>query len=424
MWNIECVNQKLSTCIICRNERNYLPKCLQSVEALADEIIVVDSGSTDGSLEWLREYQKAHPKLKLHERAWPGDFSNQRNYCLGLATGDWILFLDADETIDRDSHSKIKKAVENENVQSYNLEIRNYTYDFTEMGYRDGYVTTKLHRLFRRDPSIFYSGIIHEQVEPQLDLSKSKDLDILIHHEGKIKEADLGIRNQRLKFYEELALKKREQNLFDAQSHWELGVVYLKQREMPKAEISFFRAHELSPQTDEFEVYYLLSLFQQNAWPRILKHPFQTKRSRFFEALARAQSDASSIERLFDYHQQFSQAPALAFEIALRTQQLQNFPNVRIRAQELATPKGILEFIEGAYLRSQSRFSEALPLLRASGLVQAAQELIICWLKLNQHQAVVEYYRSLSDQGKKLLSPETMKMIRLAHLNLNLEFGN
>ena len=85
---------KLSLCMIARDEEDQIGKALQSVDGLVDEIIVVDTGSTDRTMEIIKEFGG-----KLVESEWKDDFSQARNLALNAATGDYILFMDADEFI-------------------------------------------------------------------------------------------------------------------------------------------------------------------------------------------------------------------------------------------------------------------------------------------------------------------------------------
>jgi glycosyltransferase involved in cell wall biosynthesis len=83
---------RLSVCMIVKNEERFLGQCLASVKDIADELIVIDTGSTDRTVEIAREHG-AH----VGHFEWCNDFAAARNASIAPATGDWILFLDADE---------------------------------------------------------------------------------------------------------------------------------------------------------------------------------------------------------------------------------------------------------------------------------------------------------------------------------------
>ncbi len=88
----------LTLSMIVKNEEKYLEDCLKSVRGVADEIVIVDTGSTDHTIEIAQEYN-----AKLFHYTWINDFSAARNYALEKSTGDWVLYLDADERLSKSS---------------------------------------------------------------------------------------------------------------------------------------------------------------------------------------------------------------------------------------------------------------------------------------------------------------------------------
>jgi len=94
------MNPKISACIICFNEKDNTLKCLNSLRWV-DEIIIVDSFSTDGTVEVCRKFAdevKDKIRVEFKQNKWPG-FVNQKNYTLTLAINDWVISLDSDETV-------------------------------------------------------------------------------------------------------------------------------------------------------------------------------------------------------------------------------------------------------------------------------------------------------------------------------------
>ena len=100
--------EKLTALIITYNEMGYIEKCLDSV-SFADEIIVVDSFSTDGTYEFL----KSHPKVKVIQNPFE-NFTAQKSFALKQATNDWVLFLDADEIVSTSLQMEISETVSND----------------------------------------------------------------------------------------------------------------------------------------------------------------------------------------------------------------------------------------------------------------------------------------------------------------------
>lgn len=77
-----------------KNEEEMLPRCLNSIKHLIDELIVVDTGSTDKTIEIAESFG-----AKIYHHPWENNFSKHRNQSLGYATGDWIIQIDADEEL-------------------------------------------------------------------------------------------------------------------------------------------------------------------------------------------------------------------------------------------------------------------------------------------------------------------------------------
>jgi len=109
----------LSIVIVAKNEADKIRECLESVQ-WADEIVVLDSGSTDGTVKICREYTD-----KVFETDWPG-YGPQKNRALEKATGDWILSIDADERVPPELRSEIEQAVKSERYKGYQIPRSSY----------------------------------------------------------------------------------------------------------------------------------------------------------------------------------------------------------------------------------------------------------------------------------------------------------
>lgn len=153
---LEVKEPTLSLCMIAKNEELFLEDCLASVRDVVDEIILVDTGSTDRTVEIAERFG-----AKVFHFPWNGDFAAARNESLAHATGDWILVLDADETIPAESHAELKKVLRNRENAGYSLIIENL------LG-KDGEKSQMalIFRLFQNRPEIRFEGIIHEQAMP------------------------------------------------------------------------------------------------------------------------------------------------------------------------------------------------------------------------------------------------------------------
>ena len=150
--NVLPENPKLTVCMIVRDEEKALPRCLKSVQSVADEIIVVDTGSVDDTVSIAREYG-----AEVFRFEWCNDFAAARNESLKHATGDWVLQIDADEELVFDSILRLRQRILESNVICYSIKCDNGpTYTGPRFGWFD--------RLFRRHPGVIYHGPYHETV--------------------------------------------------------------------------------------------------------------------------------------------------------------------------------------------------------------------------------------------------------------------
>lgn len=108
----------ISLCLIVRNEEEKITKCLESFRSLCDEIVVVDTGSTDDTIDLAEKFG-----AKIFLFSWIDNFSAARNFAIEKATGDWIMMIDADYLIDEDTAEKLKKDLEHlpENIEGVML---------------------------------------------------------------------------------------------------------------------------------------------------------------------------------------------------------------------------------------------------------------------------------------------------------------
>jgi tetratricopeptide (TPR) repeat protein len=146
---------RLSVCLIVKNEERFLAQCLKSIRDVAQQIIVVDTGSTDGTAGIAKKFG-----AEIYSFKWCNDFSAARNVALEHATGDWVLILDADEEIPSAQHTKLLADMKNSEVAACRLPLVNHGKE------ADG--RSFVPRLFRNAPGVYFFGRIHEQVFPSL----------------------------------------------------------------------------------------------------------------------------------------------------------------------------------------------------------------------------------------------------------------
>lgn len=232
----------ISLCMIVKDEERFLEQCLDSVREYVDEIIIVDTGSKDRTAEIARQFTD-----RIFSLEWTDDFSAARNFSIKHAKCDWILVLDADETVSEKDMKKIKQAAENaeNDVWGFGLVQRNYTDNRTLSGFRErdryrecrdfqGYVPSLIVRLFRNNRKIRFEYPVHEAVDRSILGSGRRIVrtDIQFHHygiAGQKKKEEKEKRN--IAINERLAAAQTD----DPKPYYELGLSYRARRDFPQA---------------------------------------------------------------------------------------------------------------------------------------------------------------------------------------------
>ena len=142
----------LSLCMITKNEEKNISRCLNSVKDIVDEIIIVDTGSTDNTIEIAKSYG-----ANIYHYDWTNDFSDARNKSLEKATKDWILVLDADEELPYEEGLKLKNVINTSQMEGLFLRLENIIGD-RNLG--DAVVL----RAFKNNSNYRFRGKMHEQI--------------------------------------------------------------------------------------------------------------------------------------------------------------------------------------------------------------------------------------------------------------------
>lgn len=258
----------ISLCVITKNEEELLEECLHSVNGLVDEMIVVDTGSTDKTISCAKKC-----KAKVYEYPWNDDFSEARNFSLSKATKDWILVLDADEILVKKDHSAIRDLTDFTEFVGFSFVQRNYTnnqniVNFTSMlddPYRStipvftGYYPLRMVRLFKRSPEIKFSLLINESVEPSIQQSGGGILNINlpIHHLQELKD-ERAVNERQLSFLR-IFEKIEKQDPRDIHNLHNIALTHLNfTKDYAKAKQYFKQI--LSQDSDVLEPYFGLAL--------------------------------------------------------------------------------------------------------------------------------------------------------------------
>ena len=202
---------KISLCMIVKDEEEMLPSALESVQGVVDEIVIVDTGSTDRTVKIAESF-----RARVYHHAWEDDFSAARNLSLGYATGDWVLILDADERLDAATAPLIRKTAAGCVHEAVSFSIYNIDLDSDCVSFLPGV------RMFKNGRGYRYTGIVHNQINLPAGCPV-RCAPIRIHHFGYTPS----IASARGKFERTTALLKKqlERNPGDAFAHFNMAQI-------------------------------------------------------------------------------------------------------------------------------------------------------------------------------------------------------
>jgi glycosyltransferase involved in cell wall biosynthesis len=164
----------LSLCVICKNEERSIGTLLESVKGdLFDEIVVVDTGSTDSTLEILKKYN-----VKIEHFTWINDFSAARNYSFSKATKDYIMWMDSDDYLKEKDYHKLLEL--KKRLHESPIWLMTYEYAHDEKG--NSICSFFRERIVKRDLNLKWEQPIHEYIPLTHSFQKT---DIEIHHNKK-----------------------------------------------------------------------------------------------------------------------------------------------------------------------------------------------------------------------------------------------
>ncbi len=227
----------LSLCMIVRDEEEMLPRCLAAVAPAVDEIVIVDTGSQDRTIEIARSFG-----ARVLERPWTGSFSEPRNVSFEEATGDWLLYLDADEVLVAEDVEQLRTLTGQTWRECFYLAETNFTGE-EEHGTS---VSFSALRMFRNRPNYRFSGRLHEQIGQHMPAYTPERLhhsNVRVEHYGYLG----AVRDARQKSRRniELLLTQEDESTPDPFLHFNLGSEYLAAGDPPAALQRFEQAWEM-----------------------------------------------------------------------------------------------------------------------------------------------------------------------------------
>ena len=226
----------ITLCMIVKNEESLIKGCLESAASYVDEIVVVDTGSTDHTLNVICQ-SNTRKKVRIFHHLWNDDFAEARNLSISNASGDWIIILDADERISGKDWSLIRSYIGTSDLIGYSMTTRNYgslrnmpgwrasigEYPDMEGAYPGWNPTSKV-RLFPNNRRILFKYRVHELVEESILLQKGciKPCRIAVHHLGPLETSDDLSKEE---YYLSLVERKMTEYPDDALPFFEAGTI-------------------------------------------------------------------------------------------------------------------------------------------------------------------------------------------------------
>jgi glycosyltransferase involved in cell wall biosynthesis len=240
--------------MIAKNEEKWLEQCLNSVKEIADEIIIVDTGSADKTKEIAKKFG-----AKIYDFKWIDDFSAARNESLKHATKDWILVLDADEVIERNDLEKIRDVIESAgDTAGFSLEQRSYLSNYFEGAINNDsdfdsvkkyqfYIPHFLVRIFRNNLGLYFRHKVHELVENSIAEKgmKCKKTDIVLHHFGSVKDEKLI--SEKAGEYSKIVLKQLQEEPENARYNYQAARMFLGKNDFSSALKHFEKTAKIDP---------------------------------------------------------------------------------------------------------------------------------------------------------------------------------
>jgi glycosyltransferase involved in cell wall biosynthesis/Tfp pilus assembly protein PilF len=287
----------ISVCLIVKNEEKYLDNCLKSIKDVASEVIIVDTGSTDRTVEIAKRYTD-----KIYFHAWEDSFSEARNHYLKYATGDWIFQMDADEELIQEDIPVLMAALKEQELDAVMVQIVSKF----QKGKREA--VHSFERIFRNNGLIHYEGRIHERL---VSIQTAKVFPIRLNHYGydlnkaqSKKKFDRTVSLLKMDLQEDtdnpityhylscsylgqgmwkesldnslmairLAEVRKDPNMIYLWSHYNAAMSCYRLKELNMAEDISISALKKYPH--HIDAYFILSLiyFDQKRWSRLIKH--------------------------------------------------------------------------------------------------------------------------------------------------------
>ncbi|UCG61972.1 MAG: tetratricopeptide repeat protein [Candidatus Zixiibacteriota bacterium] len=248
----------ISVCMIVKNEEKLLPGCLESVRDWVDEIVIVDTGSTDRTVEIAESFG-----ARIFHQLWEGNFSKHRNYSLEQATCDWVFIIDADERFVQEDIAEIRRLINQDEVGIISINVYNVYGTNEEL---QTFLPSV--RFWRRHLDLRYEGIVHNLLELGMEHPVTRSRARIKHLGYDLDKQKMSQKFERTKTLLEKQLEENPDNYFALFNYAQLlkseGGVF-SAKNAPKVLESAKRAIELTDPDDRSQRHIHLMCLDQVA---------------------------------------------------------------------------------------------------------------------------------------------------------------
>lgn len=244
----------VTLCMLAKNEANFLPKCIGSVAPIVSEVVVVDTGSIDGTKDIAEQLG-----AKVYDFTWCDDFSKARNFAMSKVTSKWLLRLDPDEILPYQFLFGVYKLTQS-NMDGYLFPIHNYLQPPRDLN-DPNWVLSETTRLFLMQPGVEFRGFVHEEIDdslreigrarvagtdkPELESLRIERVPYFIQHFGYLR--DSAFLEKKFEFYFNLSKRQIEQDPSDPRPYFNGAVHLLHKNRLDEAIEWYKKVIKLDP---------------------------------------------------------------------------------------------------------------------------------------------------------------------------------
>ena len=401
---------QLSICMMVKNEEKRLDECLIALHPLLkqldSELIIVDTGSTDNTIEIAKRHTN---KVYFHE--WNNDFSGMRNITISYANGQWVLIIDGDEVL-RDAKPIIDflKSKEEKKYNTTTIKVKNWVDEES-----DNYTMLTSFRLFKKDKDFRYEGKVHNQPIYKKPL---KNIDAIMEHFGYINtDKDLmDLKFQRTATILNSELEKDPENVYYL---YQLAESYGMHKEYEKTLEPAMKAYNLIKEKNINIMEYLYVAIGAAKWN--IKNMHLIEAENILKSVLPEAEEYIDVQCYIGYSLflQNKKREAIPYiekylDLADRFEELKSSKNIAVKHDSLSDRFEFMKILAQIYydLEEYENSLKYCQLYEQNNEIGSARTFIIgSYFKLKEYKNMYDYYTQLKLDGKDELSDEVIEIL-------------